>query len=110
MNEQQTPSSQIRQESVIRVVISSAFRDMHDEREQLVKYAFPELRKRCRERGVEFVDVDLRWGVTGEQKAEGKVLSICLAEIERCHPYARGKDYRPEREESRTKKLKPLKK
>jgi len=36
---------------------------------------------------VEFVDVDLRWGVTDEQKAEGKVLPICLAEIERCRPY-----------------------
>jgi len=60
---------------------------MFTEREELVKFTFPEIRKRCRERGVEFVDVDLRWGVTDEQKAEGKVLPICLAEIERCRPY-----------------------
>jgi tetratricopeptide (TPR) repeat protein len=60
---------------------------MQAEREELVKFTFPELRKRCRERGVVFVDVDLRWGVTDEQKAEGKVLPICLAEIERCRPY-----------------------
>jgi len=71
----------------IRIFISSTFHDMHAEREELVKYTFPELRKRCRERGVELLDVDLRWGVTDEQKAEGQVLPICLAEIERCRPY-----------------------
>ena len=72
---------------IVRVFVSSTFQDMHAEREELAKYTFPELRKRCKERRVEFVDVDLRWGVTDEQKAEGKVLPICLAEIERCRPY-----------------------
>ncbi|MBI5222841.1 hypothetical protein HY990_00300, partial [Candidatus Micrarchaeota archaeon] len=51
----------------------STFRDMHDEREELVKRIFPELRKRCRERFVELTDVDLRWGISDEQKAKGKV-------------------------------------
>ena len=32
-------------------------------------------------------EVDLRWGVTDEQKAEGAVLPICLAEIELSRPY-----------------------
>jgi hypothetical protein len=68
------------QDRVVRVFISSTFRDMHAEREELVKYTFPELRRRCRERGVEFVDVDLRWGVTEEQSERGEVLPICLAE------------------------------
>ena len=72
---------------VVRVFVSSTFTDMHAEREELVKFIFPEIRKRCRERNVEFVDVDLRWGVTDEEKADGKVLPICLAEIERCRPY-----------------------
>jgi nephrocystin-3 len=72
---------------VVRVFVSSTFQDMFDEREELIKFTFPELRKRCRERQVEFVEVDLRWGITDEQKAEGKVLPICLAEIERCRPY-----------------------
>lgn len=75
------------QERVVRVFVSSTFRDMFEEREVLVKYTFPELRKRCRERGIEFVDIDLRWGVPEEEKAEGKVLPICLAMIERCRPY-----------------------
>jgi hypothetical protein len=31
--------------------------------------------------------VHLRWGVPDEAKPEGKVLPLCLAEIERCRPY-----------------------
>jgi tetratricopeptide (TPR) repeat protein len=60
---------------------------MSAERDELVKFTFPELRRRCREHAVEFVEVDLRWGVTDEEKSEGKVLPICLAEIDRCRPY-----------------------
>ncbi|MCX5698057.1 MAG: tetratricopeptide repeat protein [Candidatus Omnitrophica bacterium] len=75
------------QNRVVRVFVSSTFKDMCDEREELVKFVFPELRRRCRQRQVEFVGVDLRWGITDEQKAEGKVLPICLREIEECRPY-----------------------
>ncbi|MDX6376214.1 MAG: hypothetical protein QOE98_517, partial [Gaiellaceae bacterium] len=72
---------------VLRVFISSTFRDMQGEREELVKRVFPEIRRRCEERGVVWGEVDLRWGVTDEQKAEDAVLPICLAEIERTRPY-----------------------
>ena len=71
----------------VRVFISSTFRDMQVERELLVKKIFPELRARCRERRVEFMDVDLRWGITEEQAKRGEVLPVCLAEIENCQPY-----------------------
>jgi nephrocystin-3 len=74
-------------ERLVRVFISSTFRDMQKERDYLVKHVFPELRKRCRERAVEFVEVDLRWGVTEEQANRGEVLPICLREIELCRPY-----------------------
>lgn len=67
--------------------ISSTFRDMQGEREELVKRVFPEIRRICEERGVTWGEVDLRWGVTDEQKAEGQVLPICLAEIELSRPY-----------------------
>jgi hypothetical protein len=53
----------------------------------LVKRVFPQLRKICEDRGVTWGEVDLRWGVTEEEKAEGKVLPICLEEIRRCRPY-----------------------
>src|SRR5882724_11602155 len=72
---------------VIRVFISSTFRDMQKERELLVKEVFPELRRVCDERFVSFTEVDLRWGITREQQAEGKVLPICLEEIHTCRPY-----------------------
>ena len=75
------------QDRHIRVFISSTFRDMQEERDHLVKFIFPQLRKMCEERGVTWTEVDLRWGIPDEQKAEGKVLPICLEEIRRCRPY-----------------------
>ena len=71
----------------IRVFLSSTFRDFMEERDLLVKQVFPSLRRRAQERGVEVVDVDLRWGVTQQESEQGKVIGICLAEIERCRPY-----------------------
>src|ERR1035438_8288813 len=71
----------------IRVFISSTFRDMQEEREELVKQIFPQLRRLCESRGVTWGEVGLRWGVPDEAKAEGKVLPLCLAEIEHCRPY-----------------------
>lgn len=72
---------------LVRVFLSSTFRDMHADREELVKRVFPHLRKLCESRGVAWAEVDLRWGVTDEAKAEGKVLPTCLAEIDNCRPY-----------------------
>jgi Domain of unknown function (DUF4062) len=66
----------------IRVFISSTFRDMQMERDILIKKIFPQLRKLCEERAVTWTEVDLRWGITTEEVAEGKVL--CLEEIHRC--------------------------
>ena len=60
---------------------------MQEDREELVKRVFPQLRKLCETRGVIWTEVDLRWGISDQQKAEGKVLPICLAEIQRCRPY-----------------------
>jgi tetratricopeptide (TPR) repeat protein len=77
-------------ERAIRVFVSSTFRDMQAEREELVKRVFPRIRRLCEERGVGWSEVDLRWGVTDEQKAEGAVLPICLAEIDRSRPFFLG--------------------
>jgi len=65
----------------IRVFISSTFNDMQDERDHLVKKVFPVIRAHCEKAGIGFTEVDLRWGITSEESAEGKVLSICLEEI-----------------------------
>ena len=76
-----------RDQRTIRVFVSSTFRDMQAERDILSKKIFPQLRKLCEERAVSWTEVDLRWGITDEEKAEGKVLPLCLAEIERCRPW-----------------------
>ena len=75
---------------VIRVFLSSTFRDFAEERDLLVKKVFPELRRLCRERQVELAEVDLRWGITAEEAEQGKVLPICLGEIDRARPYFMG--------------------
>lgn len=71
----------------VRVFISSTFIDMEGERNVLVKQTFPALRTKFRARGVEFLEIDLRWGVTEEEVQSGKTLPICLAEVDRCRPY-----------------------
>ena len=68
--------------ATIRVFVSSTFRDMQAERDLLVKRVFPELRARCRALDLEFVGVDLRWGVPEDQAEHGGVLPVCLAEID----------------------------
>lgn len=71
----------------IRVFISSTFRDIQEERDELVKKVFPRIRKICENKGVTFNEVDLRWGITDEEKNEEKVLKICFDEINRSKPY-----------------------
>ena len=77
-----TPSSR-----TVRFFLSSTFQDFGEERDLLVRRVFPALRARLKERFVELVDVDLRWGITVEQAQRGEVLPICLAEIDRARPY-----------------------
>ena len=90
MNNENLTAGQASDSRVIRVFISSTFRDMMQERDLLVKQVFPDLRRICAKRFVTFTEVDLRWGITKEQAAEGKVLPLCLAEIHRCRPYFLG--------------------
>jgi len=71
----------------VRVFISSAFRGMGKEREVLIRHVFPEIRRRCFERGVDFVEVDLRWGITEHQVNLGNAVPICFQQIDLCHPY-----------------------
>src|SRR5436853_2866804 len=70
-----------------RVFISSTFRDMHAERDHLIKVVFPKLREWCARRQIHLVDIDLRWGVTQEQAENNKVLEICLGEIDGSRPF-----------------------
>ena len=71
----------------IRVFLSSTFKDMHKERDHLLKHVFPSIRERCAERGVGFTEIDLRWGVTEEEAKNGTTVAICLSEIDRCRGF-----------------------
>jgi len=71
----------------VRVFLSSTFRDFMEERDLLVRKVFPELRRRCKDRFVELLEVDLRWGITAQQAESGQVLPICLSEIDKCRPF-----------------------
>lgn len=66
----------------VRVFISSTFRDMHAERDHLVRFVFPRLRDVLQKRRLHLIDVDLRWGVTSDEDA----FERCMDEIERCLP------------------------
>ena len=71
----------------IRIFISSTFQDMQGERDYLIKYTYPELRKIAAMRDVTLTEVDLRWGITEEESKSGKVVEICLSEIENSIPF-----------------------
>ncbi len=69
----------------VRVFVSSTFRDMHEERDHLVNIAFPQIRTLCEKRGVTLAEIDLRWGIMGEDS--NVVLPDCLDEVDRCRPF-----------------------
>jgi len=73
--------------SDLRVFVSSTFQDLQEEREHLMKKIFPEIRALCRERGVTFTEIDLRWGLTEEEATLGRIIRTCLEEVEKCRPY-----------------------
>ena len=71
----------------IRVFISSTFLDMQKERDVLSLEVFPVVKGVCDQLGVAFNVIDLRWGITEEDQAQGSVIDLCLDEIQHCKPY-----------------------
>ncbi|XP_051779107.1 telomerase protein component 1 isoform X1 [Erpetoichthys calabaricus] len=65
----------------IRVFISSTFRDMHGERDLLIRYVFPELRQRAAHHYIHLQEVDLRWGITEEEARSNRTVELCLSEV-----------------------------
>jgi NACHT domain- and WD repeat-containing protein len=70
--------------NTFRVFVSSTFDDLVEERNRLQSEVFPELRRRCEERGYRFQAIDLRWGVPLEAGFDQRTMEICLGEIEHC--------------------------
>ena len=76
----------IRPRRQLRVFISSTFADMNAERDSLTRI-FPQISALCKKRNVEFVPVDLRWGITESAAREGHVLDTCMREIDNSRPF-----------------------
>jgi WD40 repeat protein len=72
----------------VHVFVSSTFKDMHAERDYLVKQVFPRLQEWCERRKLRLVDIDLRWGVTEADASQNKrVVQVCLERIDACRPF-----------------------
>lgn len=71
----------------IRVFISSTFSDMQKEREYLLRHIFPKLRNLAFKHNVTLTEIDLRWGITEDESKNGKVVELCLNEIDNCIPF-----------------------
>ncbi len=84
---QQNEDHKLQQKHSIRVFVSSTFRDMIEDRNALMSHTWPELRLFCRERQVELVEVDMRWGIAEEQNTRKETLKLCLDEIRACRPF-----------------------
>ncbi|XP_006835617.1 PREDICTED: telomerase protein component 1 [Chrysochloris asiatica] len=75
------PISQHRWRS-IRLFISSTFRDMHGERDLLLRVVLPALQARAAPHHISLHAIDLRWGVTEEETRTNRQLEVCLGEVE----------------------------
>lgn len=74
-------------ERKVRLFISSTFRDMNAERDYLNNYVFPQIKQYCDDRYIEFTPIDLRWGVTEEERRNGLVIASCMEEVDNARPF-----------------------
>ncbi len=71
---------------LLRLFISSTFRDMQKERDILSRLVLPRQRAALAALGAALQEVDLRWGVNDFMARDGGALVVCLREIANCHP------------------------
>ncbi|CAF1241402.1 unnamed protein product [Rotaria sordida] len=66
---------------IIRLFISSTFKDMSDERDKIMHVIYPKLEKYCSSKGYILQIVDMRWGIFESASNEQLTTDICLDEI-----------------------------
>ena len=77
------PPQALKDKRTCRIFFSSPFGGMEDEREELTRRYFPRIQHLCSSRGIQFVAVDMRWGITSEASSSAQVINICLRELDR---------------------------
>ncbi len=70
----------------LKLFISSTFLDMEYEREYLQKHVFDRIGAACAERGINFIPLELRWGIDSSKGRE-HVLSTCIEQINESRPF-----------------------
>jgi hypothetical protein len=80
----------MRSVQLLRLFLSSTFRDMQRERDILARLILPRRRAVLATRGIALQEVDLRWGVTRAMSRGGGAVGICLREVAGCFPLVLG--------------------
>lgn len=74
---------QFKEPGILRIFFSSPFNGMEGERDEFTKKYWPRIRSLCNSKGLQFVPVDMRWGITSESSSNAQTILICLKEISR---------------------------
>jgi hypothetical protein len=82
-----------RRSNLVRVFLSSTFRDFIQERNELAKRVFPYLKTYCATKGLDFQVIDMRWGVSDMNVSLHQTSEVCLNEIELCQKMSLGPSF-----------------
>lgn len=75
---------------IIRLFISSTFKDMSEERDKIMHVVCPKLEKYCSAKGYILQIVDMRWGIFESASNEQLTTEICLDEIKLARELSNG--------------------
>lgn len=75
---------------IVRIFVSSTFRDMAAERDLLATRIFPRLERRLEPFGWVLEVIDLRWGITASAVEDGLVPALCRRRIDEARPFFLG--------------------
>ena len=73
--------------------VNFPYTDTVEERNKLTKEVFPDLRRYCQSRGVDFEVVDMRWGVRDTATSDHLTSELCLREIDHCKRLSLGPSF-----------------
>lgn len=72
---------------IVKIFISSTFREMISERDEIQQIVFTKIRFWARKLGILVLPIDLRWGITEQDIMDGKLAEQCEEAIRFCEPY-----------------------
>lgn len=72
---------------IVKIFISSTFREMTRERDDIQQIVFSKIRFWAKKIGVLVIPIDLRWGISEEDIESGKLADQCETAVLSCYPY-----------------------